>query len=182
MDKIRLHDKTFRPYLLYSEFEKDIARVAGELNRDYRDCEDTPIIICTLNGALPFTADIFCRLNFNCELSSIKVSSYAGTTSTGVVEVKQPLTADVKDRHVIIMEDIVDTGFTMHYLTEFLYKKGAKDVKICTLFFKPEAYKFNGEMKIDYIAREIQNQFIVGYGLDYNEIGRNSKDIYILDE
>lgn len=182
MDKIKLYDKTFRPYLRYSDFEKDIQRVADKINSDYKDSEDIPVIICTLNGALPFTADILNRLDFNCELSSIKVSSYNGTETSGVVMVKQPLVADIKGRNVIVMEDIVDTGYTIRFLVDFLYRQGASDVKICTLFFKPESYKFAEELKVDYICRDIQNQFIVGFGLDYNEIGRNSKDIYILDE
>ena len=180
--KIKLHDKTFRPYIPYEEFSKDIDRVAGELNRDFKYCTDVPIILCILNGAIPFTAEILKRLDFPCELASVKVSSYVGTKSTGVMEIKHPLTCDVKGRRVIIVEDIVDTGYTMDMMKGYLREKGATDSYICTLFFKPESYKFFDSIKIDYKARDIQNQFIVGFGLDYNELGRNTKDIYILDE
>lgn len=182
MEKITLFDKTFRTYIPYEEFVKDIDRVAEELNRDYSDGEGIPIILCTLNGAIMFCAELMKRINFPCELASIKVSSYVGTQTTGVVEVKQPMTCNVRDRRVIIVEDIVDTGFTMQLMKQYLTDKGARDSRICTLFFKPESYKFRDDIKIDYVAREIQNQFIVGFGLDYNEIGRNYKDIYILDE
>lgn len=182
MEKVTLFDKTFRTYIPYEEFVKDIDRVADQLNRDYSGGEDIPIILCTLNGAMMFCAELMKRITFACELASIKVSSYVGTQSTGVVEVKQAMTCDVKDRRVIIVEDIVDTGFTMQLMKQFLLEKGALDSRICTLFYKPESYKFKDTIKIDYIAREIQNQFIVGFGLDYNEIGRNYKDIYILDE
>ena len=160
----------------------EIDRVADQLNRDYSGGEDIPIILCTLNGAIMFCAELMKRLTFNCELASIKVSSYVGTQSTGVVEVKQPMTCDVKDRRVIIVEDIVDTGFTMQLLKQFLAGKGARDSKICTLFYKPESFRFKDTIKVDYIGMEIQNQFIVGFGLDYNEVGRNFRDIYILDE
>lgn len=180
--KIRLFDKTFRPYIPYEEFSKDIDRVAAQLNEDFRDSEDIPVMLCTLNGAIMFAAEIMKRVEFTCELASMKVSSYAGTHSTGVVEVKQPLTCDVKGRRVIILEDIVDTGYTLQLLKQFLEEKGAVESRICTLFYKPESFKFTDTIKVDYVAREIQNQFIVGFGLDYNEIGRNSKDIYILDE
>jgi len=182
MEKVTLFDKTFRTYIPYEEFVKDIDRVADQLNHDYSGGEDIPIILCTLNGAIMFCAELMKRITFPCELASIKVSSYVGTQSTGVVEVKQAMTCDVKGRRVIIVEDIVDTGFTMQLMKQFLLEKGALDSRICTLFYKPESYKFKDTIKIDYIAREIQNQFIVGFGLDYNEIGRNYKDIYILDE
>lgn len=182
MEKIKLHDKTFRKYIPYEEFIRDIDRVADELNRDFRDKDEIPIVICVLNGSLPFTAEILRRMEFLCELSSLKVSSYAGTSTTGKVQFKQPLTCNVKDRTVIIVEDIVDSGYTMDALTRFFHEQGAKDIKICTLFFKEEAFRFKGKIKIDYIARNIQNQFIVGFGLDYNELGRNLKDIFILDE
>jgi len=182
MEKITIYDKTFKTYLPFSEFSKDIDRVADELNRDFLGSDEIPILLCILNGALPFTAELMKRLKFPCELASIKVSSYVGTQTTGMMVVKQPLTCDVTGRKVIIVEDIVDTGYTMDMMKGFLKDKGAKESYICTLFFKPEAYKFHDKIKIDYKARDIQNQFIVGFGLDYNELGRNSEDIYILDE
>ena len=182
MQKVTLFDKTFRPYIKYEEFSKDIDRVADQLNNDFAGSEEIPVLLCTLNGAMMFCSELMQRLTFNCELASIKVSSYVGTQSTGVVEVKHPLTCDVEGRTVIIVEDIVDTGFTMKLMKQFLEEKGAKESRICTLFYKPDSFKFKNTIKIDYVARQIQNQFIVGFGLDYREIGRNFKDIYILDE
>ena len=182
MDKIKVHDKIFRPYIRYEEFSKDIDRVAAQLNADFKDSGEVPILLCILNGSVMFTGELMQRLDFPMELASIKVSSYMGTQSTGIVELRQPLTCDVKDRTVIIVEDIVDTGYTIELLKSFLREKGAKETRVCTLFFKDESYQFTGRIKIDYVARHIQNQFIVGFGLDYNEQGRNSRDIYILDE
>ena len=182
MEKVTLFDKTFRPYLRYEDFSKDIDWVAAQLNEDFDGCEDIPIVLCTLNGAMMFCSELMKRLTFNCELASIKVTSYVGTQTTGVVEVKQPLTCDVRGRRVIIVEDIVDTGFTMQLMKQFLADKGALESRICTLFYKPQSFRFKDTIQIDYVAREIQNQFIVGFGLDYKEIGRNFKDIYILDE
>lgn len=182
MEKIKLHDKTFRTYIPYSDFSKDIDRVADELNRDFKDCTDVPIILCVLNGAIPFTAEILNRVKFPCELASMKLSSYIGTKTTGEARITQPLTCNVKGRRVIIVEDIVDTGCSLDRLKSFLKEEGAAESYICTLFFKPEAFRFKDKFKVDYKARDIQNQFIVGFGLDYDELGRNSKDIYILDE
>ena len=182
VDRITLHDKTFRKYIPYEVFIKDIDRVSAEINRDFKDKNEVPVVVCVLNGALPFTAEILRRLEFPCVLASLRVSSYEGTSTTGEVRILQPLTCDIKDRTVIVVEDIVDSGNTMDALLGYFRGQGAKDTKVCTLFFKEEAFRFQGKFKIDYKARTIQNQFIVGFGLDYDEWGRNLKDIYILDE
>ena len=141
MDKITLHDKTFRPFIMNEELEGIIDDVADRINADFEGCEDVPIFLCVLNGAVMFTAAVMKRLNFNIELCSIKLSSYVGTQSTGTVLMPLGLTSDVKDRRVIIVEDIVDTGNTIVALKELLFSKGAKDVKICTMLSKPEIYK-----------------------------------------
>lgn len=180
MEKITLHDKTFRTFITNEELEEAIDNVAAKVNADFNGCDDIPIFLCVLNGAIMFTAAMMKRLHFPCELVSIKISSYQGTTSTGTVLIPLGLTADVKDRRVIIFEDIVDTGNTIVALKELLYSKGAKDVKICTMLMKPEIYK--KQDKLDYVGMEIPNAFIVGYGLDYDELGRNYNDIYILDK
>lgn len=182
MAKIKVGDKTFRTYIPYEEFSKDIDRVAEQLNKDFTDAPEPPVFLCTLNGAMMFCSEIMKRCNFPMELASIKASSYVGTQTTGVVEIKQALTCDVKDKVVVIVEDIVDSGFTIQMMKQFLAAKGARDTKVCTLFYKPESYRFKGIIPLDYVCREIQNQFIVGFGLDYNELGRNTRDIYILDE
>ena len=180
MKKIKLHDKVFRLYLRNEEIEKSIDEVAEKINRDFDGGNEVPIFICVLNGAIMFTAAMMQRLRFDAELVSIKLSSYQGTQSTGTVLIPLGLTADVKGRRVIIFEDIVDTGNTISALKELLLAKGAADVKICTMLFKPEAYRNTDP--IDYVGREIANDFIVGYGLDYDELGRNYKDIYVIDE
>ena len=137
-------------------------------------------MLCVLNGSIPFTGELLTRLEFNCELVSIKMSSYQGTKSTGTVLNMMGLTADVRGRRVIICEDIVDTGNTIVALKELLLDKGATDVKICTMLFKPEVYK--KDVRLDYVGMAIPNAFIVGFGLDYDELGRNLRDIYVIDE
>lgn len=178
--KITLHDKTFKPYISHERILTAVDSVAGEINSNYKGSEDIPIILCVLNGAIPFTSELIQRLDFNCQLVSIKMSSYSGTHSTGTVINVTGLTAEVKGRRVIICEDIVETGNTIIALKEMLIAKGAASVEICTMLFKPDCY--HKDVKIDYVGLEIDNDFIVGFGLDYNEIGRNSKDIYVIDE
>lgn len=176
---IKLHDKTFKPYIPYEKISEAIDGVAQKLNADYAGTEDTPMILCILNGAIMFTSELLKRINFNCQLVSMRLSSYQGTSSTGKVHEVMGLTDSVKGRRVIITEDIVDTGNTMVELVDILKKKGAADVKICTMLLKPEVYK--KDLKLDYVGMEIPNAFIVGFGLDYDELGRNYKDIYVID-
>ena len=178
--KIKLHDKYFKPFISNAEMEEAIDRLAERVNADFRDSDDVPIFLCVLNGAIMFTAAMMKRLNFKAELVSIKLSSYQGTASTGTVLIPIGLTAPVDGRRVIIFEDIVDTGNTIVALKEMLLSKGAREVRICTMLLKPEVYK--KDEKLDYVGKEIPNAFIVGYGLDYNELGRNLPDIYVLDE
>ena len=119
------------------------------------------------------------RLDFNCQIVSIKLTSYEGTNTTGRVKQAMGLTADIRGRRVIVVEDIVDSGNTIVELKQILAEQGAAESRICTLLLKPEAYK--KDVAIDYVAMEIPNDFIVGFGLDYDELGRNFRDIYILD-
>ena len=182
MDKITIGDKTFRLYIPYEEFSADIDRVAEQLDADFASAENPPVFLCTLNGAIMFCGELLKRCTFPLELASIKVSSYVGTQSTGVVEVRQDLTCNVKGRDIVIIEDIVDTGHTIRMMKQYLEQKGARSSRICTLFYKPDSFHFKESIKLDYVAREIKNEFIVGFGLDYNELGRNTRDIYILDE
>ncbi len=180
MEKIQLHDKFFVPYISNNELESIIDEVADRINRDFEDKGIVPIFLCVLNGALMFTAAIMKRVHFDAELVSIKMSSYAGTSSTGTVLIPLGLTGPVAGRHVIIFEDIVDTGNTIVALKELLFSKGAADVRICTMLSKPEVY--HKPDKLDYVGKEIPNRFIVGYGLDYNELGRNLDGIYIIEQ
>lgn len=180
MSTITLHDKSFKPFIRHEEIIKAIDEVASKINEDFKDCEDTPIILCTLTGAIMFTSELMKRLNFNCKLSAIKLKSYEGTSTTGEVKEAMGLTSDVSGQRVIIVEDIVDTGNTIVKLTEILKDANVKSTSICTLLFKPNAYK--KDINIDYKALEIGNEFIVGFGLDYDELGRNLKDIYVIAE
>ena len=179
MDKIRLFDKTFKLFIPNAEIEKAIDEVAARINADNAGCTDIPVILCVLNGSMMFTSALMKRLNFTCELVSIKLASYAGTSTTGEVKEMMGFTSDITGRRVIVVEDIVDTGNTIVTLAEKLKEHKAKEVKICTLLFKPEAY--TKDVKLDYVGLSIPNAFIVGYGLDYNEVGRNFEDIYVLD-
>lgn len=178
--KIKVLDKTFKEYLPYEEIKTAIDSVAARLNNDYKDCGEVPILLCVLNGAIMFTSELMKRLDFDIELVSIKLSSYSGTASTGSIRQPLGLTSDVCGRRVIVVEDIIDSGTTMEELKRILRDKGATDVRLCTMLFKPEAFK--RDYTIDYIGKEIPNDFIVGFGLDYNEIGRNYRDIFIIDK
>ncbi len=178
MERIKLHDKEFKVIIPYSEIQENIKKVAAQINSDYKNC-DTPLFLSVLNGSFMFSADLLKNIEFNCEISFIKLSSYAGTGSTGKVTEMIGVGTSLKGRNIIIIEDIVDTGGTVEVLFDLINKEGAKSVKICTLLLKPEAYK--KDIPIDYAAIRIPNDFIVGYGLDYDELGRNYKDIYVLD-
>ena len=179
MERVKLFDKTFKLFIPNEVIEKAIDDVADRINADNAGCTDIPIILCVLNGSMMFTSELMKRLNFTCELVSIKLASYAGTSSTGEVKEMMGFTSDVTGRRVIAVEDIVDTGNTIVTIAQKLKDHHAKEVKICTLLFKPDAYK--KDVKLDYVGLSIPNAFIVGYGLDYNEVGRNFKDIYVLD-
>ena len=180
--KIRLHDKTFKMFIPYQDIEKAIDAVAERLNQDYADAtdEDPVVFLCTLNGAIIYAAELLKRVNFPLELKACKLSSYVGTQSTGYIRTEVPLPSHLEGRRVIIIEDIVDTGGTIVVMKDLLEAAHVKDSKVCTLLVKPDVYK--KDVKLDYVAMEIPNRFIVGFGLDYDELGRNIKDIYVLDE
>lgn len=180
MEKVTLYDKTFKKSISYETISAAIDKVADQINADFNGCEDTPILLCVLNGSIMFTAELMKRLTFNCQIVSTKLTSYSGTSTTGNVKQAMGLTADIAGRRVIVVEDIVDSGNTIVELKRILEEKGASESRICTLLLKPEAYK--KDVKLDYVAMEIPNDFIVGFGLDYDELGRNLKDIYVLDK
>lgn len=180
MKSITLHDKVFVPYISNEEIEKAIDRLAQELQAVHSKDEQAPILLCVLNGAIMFTAELMKRLDFPCELMSIKLSSYEGTQSQGIVRETLGLEADITGRNVIICEDIVDTGNTIAYLQKLLKEKGAAKVEVCTMLLKPEVYK--QDFRLDYVGMEIPARFIVGFGLDYDQLGRNTKDIFVLND
>ncbi|HPQ56022.1 MAG: hypoxanthine phosphoribosyltransferase [Bacteroidales bacterium] len=178
MERITLQDKTFRTYIPYAEIDKAISRIAGQLNRDLSN-EEKPVFLSILNGSFMFTADLMKKITLNCEVTFVKLSSYSGTESTGTVRQVLGLCSDIKDRTVIVLEDIVDSGTTISNLLGDLKTRNPKQIKICTLLLKPDAYK--ADIPIDYACIKIPNDFVVGYGLDYNNLGRQYKDLYVID-
>jgi len=174
MTEIWVRDKKFSLFLSENEILKGIKKVAECIKKDYE--KDDPLFICILNGAFMFTTDLIKMLEFPCELCFIRLKSYEGTKTEGNVKEIFGLIEEIKDRHVVILEDIIDTGHTMHNLMENLNMKNPASLKIATLLFKPEALQL--AIKPDYVAMEIPNKFIVGYGLDYEGHGRNLRNIY----
>lgn len=148
------------------------------MSADYRDGD---LVACPiLTGAFMFAADLVRRLTIPCEVSFVRYASYSGMSSTGQVKCMLPFPPEIEGRDVLIIEDVVDSGFSMRHMLDAVWALHPRSVKICTLFFKPDAFK--GDYKVDYIGRNIGNEFIVGYGLDYDEHGRTLKDVYVLDE
>ncbi len=174
MSTIQIKDKQFTISIPEEEILQSVQRVADAINRDLEG--KNPLFLSVLNGAFMYTADLMKRIQIPCEISFIKLSSYSGTSSTGEVKQLVGLNQDIKGRTVVIVEDIVDTGLTMQRLLEILAEKEPAEVHISTLLVKPE--KLQVPLTVDYAAMEIPNDFIVGYGLDYDGFGRNYKDIY----
>lgn len=177
---VKIKDKTFVPYLSNEEIMKAIDEVAAKINADFMNSGEQIVLVCTLNGSIMFTSELMKRLDFPCEFMAIKMSSYVGTQTTGNVKTAMGLTGDVSGKTVIVIEDIVDSGNTIVRLNEIMKEKGAAKVKLCTMLLKPELYK--KDLKLDYVAKEIPNDFIVGFGLDYDEFGRNLSDIYVISK
>lgn len=173
-DTLRVRDKTFRISIPEAEILKEVRRVAAEINRDYAG--EQPVILAVLNGSFIFAADLLREITLPCEISFVKLASYQGTSSTGQVREMIGLGVDITDRAVIIVEDIVDTGFTMAHMIETLRKHNPRSIDVCTLLVKPEKLQVN--LDIRYRCMEIPNDFILGYGLDYDGLGRNTRDIY----
>lgn len=176
MHSIKVHDKEFVPYLTPEEITEQVKRVASEINRDYADKK--PLFIAILNGAFMFASDLFKEINVDAEICFIKLASYKGVKSTGQVVTAIGLDADIYHRDVIIVEDIVDTGKTLsHFLPQLAHHHPAS-LKIAALLHKPDAMLH--PITIDYLGFTIPNKFVVGYGLDYEGLGRNIKEIYQL--
>lgn len=175
---ITVKDKHFELFITHEEIDKKIKLLAERLNKDYEG--RSPILIGILNGAFVFAADLVRELNFSHEIHFGKFSSYEGMGTTGKVKELIGLSVDLTDRDVIIVEDIIDTGITMKDLVPKFYAKGAKSVEIACLLMKPG--KLQSPLDVKYCAMEIPNEFIVGYGLDYDNLGRNYKDIYVVKD
>ncbi|MCD4745708.1 MAG: hypoxanthine phosphoribosyltransferase [Bacteroidales bacterium] len=174
MKNIKVKDKEFSIFIKSGEIDVAINKIAKQINEDLKD--KVPLFLVILNGAFMFAADLFKKINIDCEVSFVKLSSYIGTKTTSTIRELIGLDEVLKQRTVVIIEDIIDTGITMDNTIQKLKHLEAEDVRIATLLFKPSAFVKN--FKIDYIGIEIPNDFIVGYGLDYDGFARNYPDIY----
>ncbi len=175
--KIKLKDLTFEVMIPESKINEAVEQVAQTINSDYAQI-DTPIFLGVLNGSFMFLSDLIKKIEFNCELSFVKLASYEGTETTGAVKSLIGVNDSIEGRHIIIVEDIVDSGNSIEHMMATLEPLKPASIKVCSLFFKPKAY--TKQIPIDYVAMEIGNEFIVGYGLDYDQLGRNLKDIYVV--
>ncbi|WP_028909431.1 hypoxanthine phosphoribosyltransferase [Prevotella sp. AGR2160] len=178
MDKVKIKDKTFKTFIPESEILKRVEVVANKINTDFAG--RNPLLLAVLNGSFIFAADLMRYLTIPCEISFVKLASYEGTSSTGKIKTMIGLNNDIAGRPVIIVEDIVDTGNTMKMMLNQLGTHNPESIHICSLLVKPG--KLQVPLNIEYAAMEIPNDFIVGYGLDYDQQGRNLRDIYVLDE
>jgi hypoxanthine phosphoribosyltransferase len=178
MKTIQVYDRDFILYISSEKIQEAVVKIAGRINQEMQG--KNPLFLVVLNGAFMFAADLFKHITIPCDISFVKLSSYIGTKTTSAVRELIGLDEVLHDRSVVILEDIIDTGITMGVTREKLRKLEAKEVRIATLLFKPQAFTMNYE--IDYIGMDIPNEFIVGYGLDYNGRGRNYPDIYKIIE
>ena len=171
-------DKNFKPFVTEAELHEIADRLAGEISRDYREKD---LVACPiLTGAFMFASDLLRRLTIPCEVAFVRYASYSGMSSTGEVNCSLPFPPDIEGRDVLIVEDVIDSGFSMNYMLQAVNGLHPKSVRICTMFFKPHAFK--GDYKVDYVGREIGNEFIVGYGLDYDEHGRTLPEVYVIED
>lgn len=175
---VQVNDKRFKPYINSQQISEQVDQLANRINKDYEG--KTPLFIAILNGSFIFAADLFKAITIEAEISFIKLASYKGTKSTGNVITSIGLDEPLKNRHVIIIEDIVDTGKTLHQFLPQLINQQPASLKIAALLHKPEALQF--PVIVDYLGFEVPNKFLLGYGLDYDGLGRNLKEIYQLVE
>lgn len=173
-ERVQLHDKEFTKYIDNDELQKAVAEVGQRMNEELGD--KNPLFLVVLNGAFMFAADVLRTFKYDCDISFIKLSSYVGTKTTHTVREVIGLDTNVKDRTVVLVEDIIDTGITMDHIIQQMKAMEARDVKTATMLFKPDAIE--KDFPIDYVGMSIPNDFIVGYGLDYDGKGRNLADIY----
>ncbi|MCU4155321.1 hypoxanthine phosphoribosyltransferase [Carboxylicivirga sp. A043] len=178
MSRVKLLDREFELSIPEEKLLKAVDKVAEQMNKDLEG--KNPLMVCVLNGSFMFASDLMKRLTIPCEISFVKLSSYSGTGSTGKVKELIGLNEDIAGRTIVLLEDIVDTGLTIINTVEQVKQMGPADVKVATMLFKPDACK--RDVKLDYVGMDIPNDFIVGYGLDYDGYGRNLKDIYTVVE
>ena len=173
---LKVKDKTFSVSFSERAIKRQIKRVAEKINRDYEGRE--PVFLAVLNGSFIFAADLLREIDLPCEISFVKLASYEGTRSTGSIRELIGLNIDITGRPVIIVEDIIDTGVTMAHMLETLKKQNPESIDICTLLLKPS--KLQVKLNVRYCCKEIPDDFVVGYGLDYDGFGQNTKDIYTI--
>lgn len=176
MKKLTILDKTFVLSIPAAHIQAAVTTIAQRMNADFPG--QNPLFLIILNGSFIFAADLVKQITIPCEMTFLKVASYQGTTSTGTIKEVLGLDATLKDRVVIIVEDIVDTGHTLDYIIQQVQQHQPRSIKVATLLYKPDAVQ--KVVPLDYVGLEIPNDFIVGYGLDYNGYGRNSADIFVL--
>ncbi len=175
--RVTLHDKVFEVSISHEQIMTAIDTLAAQVNEDYKD-KPVPLFLGVLNGSFMFMGELLQRIEFPCEVSFVKLASYRGTRSTGSVTELIGLTDNIRGRDIIVVEDIVDTGESVEHILRSLVGHEPASVKIATLLFKPAAVKEG--IEVGYSAMRIPNDFIVGFGLDYNQLGRNLRDIYTL--
>ena len=178
MGVVKIKDKTFKTSIPEAEILKKVQVVADRINKDYEG--KTPVFLAVLNGSFIFAADLMRMITVPSEISFVKYASYEGTSYTGSMKTLMGINQELEGRHVVIVEDIVDSGFTMAHMIEELKKKNPASIEICSLLVKPGNLKV--DLDIHYAVMEIPNDFIVGYGLDYDQEGRNLRDIYTIVE
>ncbi|MDX9908937.1 MAG: hypoxanthine phosphoribosyltransferase [Mariniphaga sp.] len=175
MKQIKIHDKTFRLYISYEQITSVVENMAEKMNLDLAG--KNPLFICILNGAFMFAAELFKRINLmEAEISFVKLASYQGDKTSGQVKQLIGLNENIEGRTVVVLEDIVDSGLTISSINEVLQKQNPHEVLFASLLIKPDSIK--EKVNLDYVGMEIPNDFILGYGLDYNGHGRNLTDIY----
>ena len=178
MDTVKIKDKSFRVSLPEAEIKERVKALAEQMSKDLEGKD--PLFLGVLNGSFIFAADLMREMTIPCEISFVKLASYQGTTSTGKVREVLGINEDLSGRTVVIVEDIVESGRTMRQMIESLGTRNPESVRICTLFFKPE--KLKEDLNLDYVAFSIPDDFILGYGLDYDGLGRELKDVYTIVE
>ncbi len=178
MNTVKIKDKTFRLSIPECDILKGVQAVANRMSRDYEG--KTPLLLAVLNGSFVFAADLMRMLTVPCEISFVKLASYEGTSTTGNVKQLIGLSQDIKGRDVVVVEDIVESGITMREMIKMLKDRQPASVRVCTLLQKPDSLRV--PLTVDYVAMKIPNDFIVGYGLDYDRQGRNLRDIYTVVE